>query len=67
MSGVGDRLGPMFAQLPPSYGSDLCSDLETFLTAWQQQHLVPLALEVRHPAWFSEPHARNLERLLQHL
>jgi uncharacterized protein YecE (DUF72 family) len=66
MLNLGDRLGPMFAQLPPDYGPDLCGDLETFLTAWQQ-HLVPLALEVRHPAWFSEPHASNLERLLQHL
>lgn len=66
MSGLGDRLGPMFAQLPPNYGPDLFDDLEAFLTAWQR-HLVPLALEVRHPAWFSEPYAGNLERLLQRL
>jgi uncharacterized protein YecE (DUF72 family) len=65
-SGLGDRLGPMFAQLPPSYGPDLFGDLEAFLTAWQQ-HQIPLALEVRHPAWFSEPHAINLERLLTRL
>ncbi|WP_019501241.1 DUF72 domain-containing protein [Pseudanabaena sp. PCC 6802] len=66
MSGLADRLGPIFAQLPPGYGPDLFSDLEAFLTAWQQD-IVPLALEVRHPAWFSEPHAGNLERLLQRL
>jgi uncharacterized protein YecE (DUF72 family) len=66
MAELGDRLGPMFAQLPPSYGPDLIDDLEVFLAAWSQ-NIVPLALEVRHPNWFVEPHASNLDRLLKHL
>ncbi len=66
MAELGDRLGPMFAQLPPSYGSNLIDDLEGFLAAWPQD-VVPLALEVRHPNWFVEPHASTLERLLKRL
>lgn len=66
MSELGDRLGPMFAQLPPSYGPDLIDDLEVFLAAWPQD-IVPLALEVRHPNWFVEPIASNLDRLLESL
>jgi uncharacterized protein YecE (DUF72 family) len=63
---LGDRLGPMFAQLPPSYGPDLIDDLEVFLAAWPQD-IVPLALEVRHPNWFVEPHDSTLDRLLERL
>ncbi len=33
MQGLGDRLGPLFAQLPPSYGPGNLADLESFLTA----------------------------------
>src|SRR5688500_12362437 len=50
---LGDRLGPMFAQLPPVYGPTLFDDLAAFLAAWPRAE-APLALEVRHPDWFSE-------------
>jgi uncharacterized protein YecE (DUF72 family) len=58
-----NRLGPVFAQLPPSYSPDLIDDLTIFLQAWQQTQ-VPLALEVRHPNWFKKPYSDNLNELL---
>lgn len=66
MRGLGDHLGPIFAQLPPSYAPAMLSDLEAFLRAWRH-HDVPLALEVRHPDWFKEPNAERLSVLLQEL
>ncbi|WP_299409325.1 DUF72 domain-containing protein [Acaryochloris sp. IP29b_bin.148] len=65
MQGLGPRLGPIFAQLPPSYGPQNFSDLTTFLNAIQTT--VPLALEVRHPQWFQSPHADRLNDLLASL
>ncbi|MGD1875032.1 MAG: DUF72 domain-containing protein [Mastigocoleus sp.] len=64
MRPLGAKLGPMFAQLPPSYSPKLIDDLTTFLEAWQETEL-ELALEVRHKAWFQEPHQSNLKKLLE--
>jgi uncharacterized protein YecE (DUF72 family) len=64
--GLGERLGPLFAQLPPHYGPALLDDLTAFLNAWPR-HETPLALEVRHPAWFQEPHASTLTDTLKRL
>jgi uncharacterized protein YecE (DUF72 family) len=66
MRGLGDRLGPIFAQLPPHNGPTLLDDLTTFLSAWPR-HEAPLALEVRHPEWFREPHAGALTAMLERL
>ncbi|MDZ7962539.1 MAG: DUF72 domain-containing protein [Aulosira sp. DedQUE10] len=66
MRHLGKRLGPIFAQLPPSYAPILIEDLATFLEAWPRT-VAPLALEVRHPDWFKEPHASNLTALLEKL
>ncbi len=63
---LGPRLGPIFVQLPPSYGPDRLSDLQDFLTQWPRA-TVPVALEVRHLAWFQEPHAARLTDLLTRL
>jgi uncharacterized protein YecE (DUF72 family) len=63
---LGDRLGPMFAQLPPVYGPSFFEDLEAFLRAWPRAD-VPLALEVRHPDWFREPFADRLTGLMEEL
>jgi uncharacterized protein YecE (DUF72 family) len=63
---LGDRLGITFAQLPPSYSPDAIADLTEFLTTWATTK-APLALEVRHPDWFSEPHQSKLNDLLQQL
>jgi uncharacterized protein YecE (DUF72 family) len=66
MQGLGDRLGPIFAQLPPSYSPDQFNDLTQFLQAWPQAS-TPLALEVRHLDWFQEPYASKLDQVLQTL
>ena len=65
MSQLGTRLGPMFLQLPPRYSPKLLDDLRSFLEAWPAH--VPLAVEVRHTAWFRSPHQENLNRMLQEL
>jgi uncharacterized protein YecE (DUF72 family) len=66
MQGLGDRLGPIFAQLPPYYGPQQFGDLLTFLRAWPRNE-APLALEVRHPDWFKESHAASLTEALTQL
>lgn len=66
MREFGDALGPIFAQLPPTYAPEVLDDLATFLGALPRQD-IPLALEVRHPDWFVEPHASQLNALLQQL
>ena len=53
---LGQRLGPIFVQLPPSFGPDELSVLLSFL-----DHL-PVgryAVEVRHPAFFASTLARD--------
>ncbi|OKH21939.1 DUF72 domain-containing protein [Chroogloeocystis siderophila] len=66
MRGLGSRLGPIFAQLPPRYGPECLEDLTAFLSAWSQEN-AELALEVRHPGWFTEPYASQLTSLLEEL
>ena len=66
MQGLGDRLGPIFAQLPPHYGPRQFNDLLAFLHAWPHAE-APLALEVRHPDWFTEPYIDRLNDCLAHL
>ena len=66
MQGLGDRLGPIFVQLPPRYGPKMLNDLSAFLSAWPQKE-IPLAVEVRHLDWFREPHALALTSLLESL
>lgn len=66
MRGLGDRLGPIFAQLPPGYSPAFLDDLTNFLEACSRSK-APLALEVRHPDWFREPHASQLTALLEQL
>ncbi len=66
MQGLGDRLGPLFVQLPPSYGPDALADLQAFLAA------LPLsagqvAVEVRHPEWFQPAAAIALSACLTEL
>lgn len=66
MQGLGDRLGPIFAQLPPAYSPASCADLEAFFTALQHCG-TPLALEVRHLDWFTSPYTEKLSELLHRL
>ncbi len=60
---LGPRLGTSFLQLPHTYGPELQGDLRAFLLAWPLAD-APLAVEVRHPAWYRSPHRENLRALL---
>jgi uncharacterized protein YecE (DUF72 family) len=66
MQGLGDRLGPLMLQLPPSYGPAQFNDLAQFLQGWPIDQAA-LAVEVRHLDWFREPHRRRLTELLETL
>ncbi|MEO1670037.1 MAG: DUF72 domain-containing protein [Cyanobacteria bacterium J06631_2] len=66
MSGLGDRLGTTFIQLPPSYSPAYLSDLTEFLTACSQYNQ-DLALEVRHLDWFKLEAGESLNSLLTEL
>lgn len=61
---LGSRLGPMFLQLPPSYGPDRLSDLTQFLKQWPRD-AAPIAVEVRHLGWFQAAQAQRLNAMLQ--
>ncbi|WP_116124641.1 DUF72 domain-containing protein [Lewinella sp. IMCC34183] len=50
-----EKLGCAFIQLPPYFGADRLEVLRAFLGRWPQ--VLPLAVEVRHPSWFSDPFA----------
>jgi uncharacterized protein YecE (DUF72 family) len=63
MQGLGDRLGPLMLQLPPSYSPAQLADLTQFLQGWPIDQAA-LALEVRHIDWFREPHRHHLTELL---
>ena len=52
MRGLGTRLGPIFLQLPPSFGPTQLPQLEAFLDYWPTD--VRLAIEVRHPDFYKE-------------
>ena len=52
------KLGPCFLQLPQGFGSDRSAVLEEFLERWPPT--LPLAVEFRHPIWFS-PEGRGLD------
>jgi uncharacterized protein YecE (DUF72 family) len=60
------RLGPVMAQLPPSYSPAAIDDLAQFLTAWPRQS-APISVEVRHLDWFKEKPAAQLIALLTRL
>ncbi|MGD1898323.1 MAG: DUF72 domain-containing protein [Phormidesmis sp.] len=63
MQGLGDRLGPIMAQLPPRYSPAAFDDLAAFLKAWPRQD-APISVEVRHLDWFQGEPARRLSALL---
>ena len=62
MRELGTRLGPIFLQLPPSFGPTQLSQLETFLNFWPTD--VRLAVEVRYSDFYQERHALTLNTLL---
>ncbi|HAN45544.1 MAG TPA: DUF72 domain-containing protein [Cyanobacteria bacterium UBA8156] len=61
---LGDRPGGIFLQLPPGYGPDRFSDLQTFGASnipWP----CPVAVEVRHRQWFGTAVGDRLDAWLQ--
>ena len=66
MSGLGNRLGTTFIQLPPSYSPQYWEDLREFLEICNQSNF-PLALEVRHLDWFKPEYSDRLNALLTKL
>ena len=63
MRGLKERLGPMFLQLPPAFSPAQLSELQAFLEFWPAD--LRLAVEVRHPDFYKEPFAANLNTLLR--
>ena len=64
--GLGDRLGPIMIQLPPSYSPAAFDDLKKFLQAWPTAS-ASVAVEVRHLDWFCPPFSERLRGLLSDL
>jgi uncharacterized protein YecE (DUF72 family) len=62
MGGLGERLGPMFLQLPPRFAPQVIGELEAFLSAWPSD--IRLAVEVRHLDWFDSPYNEELNQVL---
>lgn len=62
ISPLGKKLGCVLIQLPPSLVLDLPT-VETFLVRLRDQHAGAVAIEPRHPSWFTEEPA---ELLAQH-
>ena len=67
MATLGDRLGVIFMQLPPSYNPQNFDDLSQFLAAIASNSPHRLALEVRHRDWFELTHSDRLNGLLSSL
>jgi uncharacterized protein YecE (DUF72 family) len=55
IAGLGNVLGCCFMQLPPHFGPERLADLACFLEAFAPK--IPLAIEVRHPAFFADAEA----------
>ena len=63
MAALGSRLGPIFAQLPPTSGIELEEDLIRFLETWPRG-APPLLLELRNTSWYGEEVRTRLEPTL---
>ncbi len=60
MTELGDRLGPLLIQLPPSFTVDKFDDLARFLEGLPDGLMY--AVEVRHRSWLVEEYAQLLKR-----
>ncbi|MGF1535493.1 MAG: DUF72 domain-containing protein [Elainellaceae cyanobacterium] len=60
---LGDRLGPLMIQLPPSYTPAQLDDLDQFLSLLPPH--IAAAVEVRHSDWFLPAHGSRLNQCLQ--
>lgn len=63
---LGNRLGPSFIQLPPHFAPTQVDALLDYLAQWPRE--LPLAIEFRHPDWFSaQPHAEAVWAAMEEL
>lgn len=59
ISGLQEKLGCCFIQMPPHFGYQKLGILKQFLSIWPNS--IPLAVEVRHETWFDQPeHTQEL-------
>lgn len=61
ISPLGEKMGPLLCQLPPSLAFH-AEEAERAFAAMRQAHAGPLAVEVRHRSWASEPALTLLRR-----
>ncbi|RYU80128.1 DUF72 domain-containing protein [Hymenobacter persicinus] len=57
ISELDEKLGMAFLQLPPTFGPEHLPRLERYLLDFPSY--VPLAVELRHPAWFADKGLRD--------
>jgi uncharacterized protein YecE (DUF72 family) len=62
ISGLKEKLGPCFLQLPPYFSPDNLDILEAFFQAWPKE--IALHLEFRHEDWYLPPTIDKLSELL---
>jgi uncharacterized protein YecE (DUF72 family) len=58
LGGLGEKLGGVFAQLPPDFGPERTELLGAWLDLVPRS--TPLAVELRHPGFFTSPGERRL-------
>jgi uncharacterized protein YecE (DUF72 family) len=58
-AGLGEKLGPLLIQLPPSLRFE-ADRVEGFLKTWRDRTDAPTVLEPRHPTWFEAASDRLL-------
>ena len=61
---LGDRCGPAFLQLPPTFNAQHLPQLARYLQAWPRAF--PLAVEPRHPDFFGQAEAEFDALLREH-
>jgi uncharacterized protein YecE (DUF72 family) len=54
IQGLGEKLGVCFLQMPPHFKYDDIGVLELYVKKFPKH--IPLAIELRHETWFSNPH-----------
>jgi uncharacterized protein YecE (DUF72 family) len=64
ISGLKEKLGPCFLQLPPYFSPDNLDILETFFQTWPKE--IALHVEFRHEDWYLPPALDKLSELLIH-
>ena len=61
IAALGEKLGCVLVQLPPSLDLDVAT-AESFLVFLRDRHAGAVALEPRHPSWFTAESAELLEK-----